>query len=149
IFTVFYMVPVGLHNAGMTLIGNSLGAGNPDQARQAANNSIYISIGFNVFQAVFLFFTQNVIGYAFTSDPAVAEYVAFLIPLLIVMLFFETVQTVLSAILQAMGKQNIGAVINFVGYYVIGLPLGFVLLQYYDMEIHGILWGLTIAAVFN
>ena len=58
----------------------------------------------------------------------------------------DSIVNVTSGILKGAGKQKFGAVTNFVGYYVIGLPVGVALMMEWgaDMKVPGYWWGQVI-----
>lgn len=45
------------------------------------------------------------------------------------------------------GQQYIGAIVSFVGYYIIGLPLGVVIGFKTDLGLFGIWIGMTVAVI--
>ncbi len=69
---IFALMPAwGLANAGATLVGQNLGAGQPERAEQ----SVKIAVRFNMFflgvvGLLFIAFSSGIIGF-FTTDPAV------------------------------------------------------------------------------
>lgn len=52
-----------------------------------------------------------------------------------------------NGILRGCGRQKIGAYINFIGYWVIGLPLSYLLCFYFGWNLNGIWLGMAIALV--
>lgn len=53
-------------------------------------------------------------------------------------------QAVIGGALRGSGRQYIGAIVNFIAYYIIGLPLGAVICFKADMGILGIWIGMSI-----
>jgi len=68
-------------------------------------------------------------------------------PLVALFQVFDGLGVVTGGILRAKGQQTVGAVLNLVGYYVVGIPAGLLLAFYGDMGIYGLWTGLTIALV--
>lgn len=60
---------------------------------------------------------------AFTNDQEVVDAVANVLLLVGVFEFFDHTQGVLSGILRGCGLQLYGAVVNVVGYYLVGAPV--------------------------
>ena len=58
----------------------------------------------------------------------------------------DAIVNVTSGILKGAGKQKFGAVTNFIGYYLIGLPVGVALMMPWgaDMKVPGYWWGQVI-----
>ena len=76
-------------------VSNELGAGNP---RAAAFSIVTTAVSFllAVFEAVVVMSWRNVISYAFTDSPVVAEAVADLSPFLAITIILNGIQPVLS-----------------------------------------------------
>ena len=68
-------------------------------------------------------------------------------PLVALFQVFDGLGTVTGGILRAKGQQNVGAVLNLAGYYVVGIPVGLVLAFHAGMGIYGLWAGLTMALV--
>lgn len=83
----------------------------------------------------------------FNSDPDVADEVARILPLVALFQIFDGLGGVTGAILRAKGKQDLGAMLNLFGYYVIGLPFGFILAFKLGLGLEGMWIGLTLALV--
>uniref|UniRef100_A0A8C4WNI7 Multidrug and toxin extrusion protein n=1 Tax=Gopherus evgoodei TaxID=1825980 RepID=A0A8C4WNI7_9SAUR len=123
--TVSYMIHYGLSIAVSVQVGNALGAGNLEEAKRSSTTSMLCTGFLCLVVGVILAATKDVLGYIFTSDslgislqPARPSESSYPPPL----------QCVTSGVLRGVGKQKIGAILNAVGYYAVGLPLGSVLL---------------------
>lgn len=68
-------------------------------------------------------------------------------PLVALFQVFDGLGVVTGGILRAKGQQTVGALLNLVGYYVVGIPAGLMLAFYAGMGIYGLWTGLTIALV--
>ncbi|XP_073171682.1 multidrug and toxin extrusion protein 1-like isoform X4 [Lepidochelys kempii] len=95
---------------------------------------------------VILAATKDVLGYIFTSDREIIALVAWVIPVYMAVHVFEAGCCVTSGVLRGTGKQKIGAILNTVGYYAVGLPLGSVLLFVARIGMIGLWVGLLISA---
>lgn len=58
-------------------------------------------------------------------------------------------QVVLSGMLRGSGRQYIGAMINFVAYYIIGIPIGVLLGFKADLKVIGLWSGMVIGNVMQ
>ncbi|GAV87480.1 MatE domain-containing protein [Cephalotus follicularis] len=74
-----------------------------------------------------LFCCCHVLGYAYSDDKDVVDYVAELAPLLSLSIIIDSSQAVLSGVARGSGWQNIGAYVNLGAYYLAGLPVAIVL----------------------
>ena len=66
-----------------------------------------------------------------------------------IVVFVDAVQCICSGILRGSGNQAIGAVTNVVSFYVIGLPMAWILCYDWMMGVPGLLIGLYFGAVFQ
>lgn len=98
--------------------------------------------------SIFLIFKDNW-AYLFNSDPAVVELTSYIMPLVALFQVFDGLDVVTGGILRAKGQQTVSAILNLVGYHVVGIPVGLVLAFYADMGIYGLWTGLTIALVIE
>lgn len=82
----------------------------------------------------------------FTTDPTVIATSTAVLPLLAVLVFFDGINSVVSGVLRGSGRQMLGAVCNFWGYFIVGLPLCAFLAFKADMGIRGLWWGVIAGA---
>ncbi|KAF2540611.1 hypothetical protein F2Q68_00031712 [Brassica cretica] len=133
ISAVSFMVSVGFNAAASVRVSNELGAGNPRAAAVSTVVTTAVSFLLAVFEAVVVMSWRNVISYAFTDSPVVAEAVADLSPFLAITIILNGIQPVLSGVAVGCGWQAFVAYVNIGCYYVVGIPIGFVLGFTYDM----------------
>jgi MATE family multidrug resistance protein len=69
----------------------------------------------------------RVLGSIYTTDAAVIELAAALLPIAALFQIFDGTQAVGSGILRGAADTRAAAVINLVGYWLIGLPVGLIL----------------------
>ncbi|XP_073171681.1 multidrug and toxin extrusion protein 1-like isoform X3 [Lepidochelys kempii] len=140
------MIHYGLSVAVSVQVGNALGAGNPEEAKRSSITSILCTGFLCLVVDVILAATKDVLGYIFTSDREIIALVAWVIPVYMAVHVFEAGCCVTSGVLRGTGKQKIGAILNTVGYYAVGLPLGSVLLFVARIGMIGLWVGLLISA---
>ncbi|EPY87761.1 hypothetical protein CB1_000221001 [Camelus ferus] len=121
---IVYMIPTGFSVAASVRVGNALGAGDIEQAKKSSAVSLLVTEAFAVGLCVLLLSCKELVGYIFTADRSGREYwavvplQAFEIPALLL------TQCTCGGVLRGSGNQKVGAVVNAVGYYVVGLPIG-------------------------
>ncbi|KAI4308150.1 hypothetical protein L6164_031254 [Bauhinia variegata] len=81
------------------------------------------------------------------SDTKVIKVVSDMIPLLIIFVFLNGIQTILSGAAIGSGWQGVVAYVNLVCYYLIGLPIGCVLGFKTSLGVEGIWWGMIIGVL--
>lgn len=139
-----YMVPLGISSAATTRVGNLLGARAPRLAERAARVALALGGGVMLGFALLFVAGRNVVALAFTPDAAVVALAASVLPIVAAFELFDGLQVVGAGILRGMGETRPAALANFVGYYVLGLPLGWWLSRPERLGLAGIWWGLAL-----
>lgn len=143
---IFVLLPaVGLANAAATLVGQNLGAGQPERAER----SVWIASGLNagllgLAGAVFVIFSGPVIS-IFTTDPGVAEIGRNCLRIVGYGYAFYGLAIVMESSFNGAGDTWTPTYLNFILFWLVEIPLAFVLANYYDLGPHGIFWAITIA----
>jgi MATE family multidrug resistance protein len=96
--------------------------------------------------ALTIMFKGNAFVRMFTNDPTVIATCGTALPLLAILVFFDGINSVVSGVLRGSGRQMLGAVCNFWGYFIVGLPLCAYLAFKANMGIHGLWWGIIAGA---
>jgi MATE family multidrug resistance protein len=122
-----FMVPFAISAAAAVRVGQAIGRKAPAEAASAGWAAILLGAGcMAVFSAVLLLFPHAIAG-SFTADRAV---IAATIPLLFVAAlfqFFDGLQITATGALRGAGNTHAGLIVQIVGYWLIGLPIGYVL----------------------
>ncbi|CAH8383824.1 unnamed protein product [Eruca vesicaria subsp. sativa] len=142
ISAISFMVSVGFNAAASVRVSNELGAGHPRSAAFSTVVNTGVSFLLSLFEAVVIFSWRQVISYGFTDSPAVAEAVAELAPYLAITIVLNGIQPVLSGVAVGCGWQSFVAYVNIGCYYIVGIPIGYVLGFTYDMGAKGIWTGM-------
>lgn len=125
---VFFILPAwGLSNAAATLVGQNLGAKQPDRAEK----SVLLSARYNgVFMAgvmlLFVFFSKPIIR-IFTNDPAVQDVGALSLQIIGSGYIFYGIGMVMIQSLNGSGDTKTPTWINFVCFWLFQIPLGYIL----------------------
>ena len=94
------------------------------------------------------FFLNDLLPYTMTNDDekTVIQLTAEALKVVAVMQAVDCIVNVSSGILKGAGKQAIGAATNFVGYYLVGLPVGVALMMDFGagLKVPGYWWGQVI-----
>jgi MATE family multidrug resistance protein len=83
----------------------------------------------------------------YTSDPRVLAVGPSLLGLAAAFQIFDGIQTVCTGALRGLGETRIPMLANFVGYWILGLPLGLTLCFMLRWGIYGLWIGLTLALI--
>jgi MATE family multidrug resistance protein len=133
--------------AGSNRIGNSLGARNPQQGRNAAFAVCIFGLGLGSMSATLLILFGNQWFQLYTNDPAVLDMIYGVLPIVAFYQINDGLRAVASGALQGCGLQVWGAKINIFGYYIVGFPMAAVLTFYFDMGLYGLWWGMLTAMI--
>ncbi|KAF7823135.1 protein DETOXIFICATION 40-like [Senna tora] len=137
-----FMISVGFNAAISVRVGNEVGAGHPKSAAFSVIVVTSICFTISVIIAILVLALRHVVSYAFTEGEVVAAAVSDLCPLLAITLILNGIQPVLSGVAVGCGWQALVAYINVGCYYVVGIPLGFLLGFYFNMGAKGIWLGM-------
>ncbi|CAN8294184.1 unnamed protein product [Cochlearia groenlandica] len=142
ISAISLMVSIGFNAAASVRVSNELGAGNPKSAAFSTIVTTGVSFTLSLFEAIVILSLRHVISYIFTDSLQVAEAVAKLSPYLAVTIVLNGVQPVLSGVAVGCGWQAFVAYVNIGCYYIVGIPIGYVLGFTYDLGAKGIWTGM-------
>ncbi|MEW5297746.1 MAG: hypothetical protein WDW36_000930 [Sanguina aurantia] len=136
----------GLSGAASTRVGNELGADRPRQAWLNTQVAVFLGTVSMIGFAGSLLLLRNHVGAWFSGDPEVVLLTSQAVPTLAISLIGEGANTVLAGVLRGCGRQKIGATINLVMYWGLGLPFSCFLAFRVGMGAMGLWTGLACTA---
>jgi MATE family multidrug resistance protein len=119
-----FMVPFAISAAASVRVGQSVGRGDAAGAAAAGWTAIGLGAGFMLSMSGLLVSVPAKIAGGFTHGPDVIRAA---VPLLLVgaaFQFFDGVQVTATGALRGLGNTHAGLVVQLIGYWVVGLPLG-------------------------
>ena len=140
---VTYMMASGIASAATIKTGNNLGKSNLLDLRRSAIASYHVIILFMSITALFFILANNLLPYIYTEDQAVISIAAQLLIIAGFFQLFDGTQVVGLGILRGIGDVNIPTVITFIAYWIIGIPLAYILGVSLNLGVNGIWYGLT------
>ncbi|MEN9548419.1 MAG: hypothetical protein RIR12_1010 [Bacteroidota bacterium] len=131
---VFFILPAwGLSNAAATLVGQNLGAKQPQRAEQSVLlTTKYNAIFMAVVMVLFLAFASPIIS-IFTSEPAVHRFGVLSLQIIGSGYIFYGIGMVMVQALNGAGDTKTPTWINIAGFWLLQIPLGFVLAHGFNM----------------
>ena len=145
--TVTYMVPLGIGAAAAVRVGHATGRGDPHGARRAGWTAILLGAAFmTVMGLSFLVFPAPILR-LFTADTQVIRAGLQLIGIAALFQLFDGVQTVSTGALRGLGDTYTPMLCNLVGYWIIGLPIGYWLCFQKQQGAPGLWIGLCVALI--
>ncbi|XP_028783900.1 protein DETOXIFICATION 27 [Neltuma alba] len=136
------MIPLAFFAATGVRVANELGAGNGKGAKFATKVSVGTSVVIGMVFWMLIMAFHDQFGYIFSSSRAVLEEVNKLSLLLAFTVLLNSVQPVLSGVAVGSGWQSYVAYINLGCYYLIGVPLGFLMGWVFHLGVMGIWAGM-------
>lgn len=131
----------GLSNAAATLVGQNLGAGNPERAEAAVWKVGYYNMIFLVAVSFFYFFMNESLMRIFTDDPKVILVGSEWLRILSFSYFIYGWWMVSVQAFNGAGDTRTPTLINLVFFWMIQIPLGYLLAVYYNWEHSGVFWA--------
>ncbi|XP_044900288.1 multidrug and toxin extrusion protein 2-like isoform X4 [Felis catus] len=144
-----FEVPLGFGVAASVRVGNALGAGNAEQARDSSITVLLCAGVCALVVGIVLSAMKDVIAYVFTSDKDIIYLVSQVMPIFAPFHLFDALAGTCGGILRGTGKQKIGAIMNAIGYYVFGFPIGVSLMFAAKLGIIGLWSGLIVCVFFQ
>ena len=138
-----FMLPLGIAISASVRVGNLIGARDSDRLHIAFRTAFAMGGGVMAVAAfIFIVFRES-LPLFYIEDIAVVSLAAVLLPIAGAFQIFDGLQVVGGGLMRGMGRPQAGAIVNLVGFYVIGLPLAWLLAFPAELGIIGIWWGLA------
>ena len=139
-----FMVPLGVSTATAVLVGHAIGAGDEARARRSAIAGIISGTAFMCVSALAFRLFPGALARAYTGDASVVALAATLIPIAGVFQVFDGIQAVAAGVLRGIGDTHAPAIINVVGFWLIGLPVSWWLAFRGGAGAVGLWWGIVV-----
>ena len=142
------MVPLAVSSAGAVRVGQSLGAADPEGARVAGWAALLAGGTFMSLSAIAFLTVPRTIMAVFMNESAVVAVGVGLLRIAAAFQLFDGVQVVATGVLRGSGDTRTSMLTSVVAYWVIGLPLAWVVCFTLDFGVDGLWVGLTSGLVF-
>jgi len=141
---VFTILPSwGISNAAATLVGQNLGAGHPERAETSAWRSAFFNMIFLLFVAVIYFAgAPHLIGF-FTQEESVIKAGALCLKIISAGYMFFAYGMVISQAFNGAGDTRTPTLINLGCYWLMEIPLGYLLATQTGLDHTGVYWAIT------
>mmetsp|Transcript_25017 Transcript_25017/g.28731 ORF Transcript_25017/g.28731 Transcript_25017/m.28731 type:complete len:130 (+) Transcript_25017:92-481(+) len=125
IFTIVFVIPLGISYTCTNLVGNTLGRNMPNKARTYSHAGILFGWVVLAIIIVNLILFKNKIIALYTTDEEVTDLVMTAFPFWILFIVFDLSKIVMLGILSAIGYQSKSTFVGVVSYWVIMLPVSY------------------------
>jgi MATE family multidrug resistance protein len=143
--SVTYMVPLGIASAAAVSVGRAIGSGDRAGAARAGWLAMGLGVVFELFATLCFVLFRRQIANLYTHDPFVVSFAMTLLLIGAVFQLFDGLQAIATGSLRGLGNTRTPMVWNLLGYWVVGLPLGWWLCFRWNWGAAGLWDGLCVA----
>ena len=137
----------GLGSAAATLVGQNLGAKQPDRAEQSVwRASFFNAVFLAVVSAIFLAFAPQLVG-LFSNDPAVIRYGASCLRIISLCYVLWAYGEIIVQAFNGAGDTWTPTLINFFVYWIVQIPLAYLLMTKFELGPNGAYYAILVAEV--
>lgn len=143
---LFALLPtVGLSNAASTLVGQNLGADQPQRAEQTVWRAAFLSAAFLTTIGIgFLLFSTPLTAF-FTHDTKTAYFAARCLHIVAYGFFFYAFGMVLEQAFNGAGDTLTPTLLNIFIFWLFEIPLAYILANHFGFGAEGVFWAITMA----
>jgi MATE family multidrug resistance protein len=145
--SITFMLPLGISQAVVIRVGNLLGQGRRAEAQRAAWVGMGLGAAVMSLSAFGFVVGRHALPRIYTPDLEVIAAAAAILPFAAAFQIFDGTQVVACGVLRGMGRPLPAALFNFVGYWVLALPIGGWLALRTDYGLSGLWGGLCLGLV--
>src|SRR5579883_714581 len=141
------MVPLGISSAAAVRVGQAIGRGDAAGARRAGWTAIAVGAAFMTLAGILFVSIPAWIARIFSPDPKVIHFGAELLLVAAAFELFDGLQTVATGALRGMGDTRTPTITSLFSYWIIGLPVGYILCFHVGWGAVGLWIGLCIGLI--
>jgi multidrug resistance protein, MATE family len=141
--SVTYMMVTGIASAGGIRVGHFWGLKDRRQMIVAGNTALGLGGGFMALCAMVFFIFPQFLIHLYTSDVEIVPVATTLLLIGGVFQLSDGLQATALGILRGIADVNFPTLITLFAYWIVGLPIGYLLGNYYDLKAAGVWIGLT------
>ncbi len=144
-----FMVPLGLSAAGAVRVGHAVGARDPERAVLAGWTALATCAVIMSLIGLVLFVWPARLISGFSTDARVIEIGVRLLAVAAAFQLFDGTQAVVTGVLRGIGETRMPMIMNVIGHWLLGLPVGYALCFSYGWGVQGLWIGLSIGLIFT
>ena len=148
IVSCVFMVPLGLASAGAVRVGHAVGGRDIRRARRAGWTALALGAGIMIVLGLMLFLLPIPMLSLFTTDRRVLDLGSRLLAIAAAFQLFDGTQAVTTGVLRGIGDTRTPMIMNVIGHWVLGLPVGYALCFRFGWGVTGLWIGLSIGLIF-
>lgn len=143
---MFFMLPAwGLSNAAATLVGQNLGAGKPGRAEASVMKTVHFNVLYMLIVSLVFFILASVLVRFFTGDQDVSAIARTAMYVMATGFVFYGVGMVMLNAFNGSGDTWTPTKINFVGFWLLQIPLAYLLAQHFHLNELGVFIAIPVS----
>ncbi len=143
---IFAILPAwGMANAAATLVGQNLGANQPDRAETSVWRSAFLTMVFLLIVSIAYFLFAEPMVRFFHSDPEVVRYGVASLKIICLGYVFFAYGMVISQAFNGAGDTSTPTWLNFICFWLLQIPLAYVLGVSLKIGPNGVFWAVAIS----
>jgi len=149
-----FMASMGLAQAGSIRVSNAFGQGSWAKISAIGKSTFLLALFYGIFCAILFMLFRNVLPELFLHNHSegnaeVMTIAANLLLLAGLFQIFDATQVISAGLLRGIKDVKFPTVLVFIAYWVLGLPMGYLLAGAFDMQASGIWLGFIIGLAFS
>jgi MATE family multidrug resistance protein len=144
-----FMVPLGLSSAGAVRVGHAVGARDMSRAVHAGWTALAAGAAIMALIGLVLFLWPVLLISAFTTDHRMVDIGVPLLAIAAGFQLFDGTQAVVTGVLRGIGDTRVPMIMNVIGHWLFGLPVGYALCYWYGWGVLGLWVGLSVGLIFT
>lgn len=140
-----FMIPLSISAAASVKVGHAYGEKNLENIKIFSQMSLFASFCCTVLMGLCFYFFPTFLISLYTSDEEVLQWGVRLLFWVACFQIFDGAQVTISGILRGLGVTRASSLAIFIGYWMIGIPLGYYLGFYTNLESQGFWIGLALS----
>lgn len=149
--SISFMAVLGISVAGSIRVGNAVGMKDIAETRRAGFTASFLGASIMFFAGVIFILFRNFLPTLYVNDEVVISYASSLLVIAALFQLSDGTQAVGIGILRGLTDVKIPTAITFIAYWIVGLPVGYILGFTLELGVQGVwiglLLGLTTSAV--
>jgi MATE family multidrug resistance protein len=149
--SLLYMIPLSISIGTTILVGQEVGAGRMRDAKHYSYLSVGLAILFSFISITILLLFREQIASVYTNDINIVKLSVHFFIYAAIFQLSDAIQAPVQGALRGYKDVNVTFIMAIVSYWVIGLPVGFVMATYTELGPYGywigLITGLTVGAI--